>query len=68
MSIYAGLGLGLGVLVFVGAIYLATRAGARAAAGDGWLCDRCKYNDPRYCSQPDRPNATTCGEFKQVGT
>ena len=33
MSIYAVLGLALGVTVLVGAVYLAARAGARAAAG-----------------------------------
>lgn len=33
-------------------------------APDGFLCDRCQYNDQRYCNQPDRPNATSCDEFK----
>jgi len=68
MSIYAVVGLALGVTVLVGAVYLAARAGTRAAKGSGYLCDRCKYNDARYCSQPDRPNATECPDYKEIGT
>ncbi|MDF1664313.1 MAG: hypothetical protein P1V97_21280 [Planctomycetota bacterium] len=33
-------------------------------APESFLCDRCQYNDQRYCNQPDRPNATSCDEFK----
>lgn len=33
-------------------------------APDTFLCDRCQYNDERYCNQPDRPNATSCDEYK----
>ena len=57
----------IGVLVFLGAIVLAFRAGLGVMKPGGlseYLCDGCKYNDPRYCSQPDRPNAKVCDEFK----
>ena len=34
------------------------------AAGSGeFLCDRCRLNDARYCSRPERPNATRCPDF-----
>lgn len=29
-----------------------------------FLCDRCKYNDPRDCSRPERPNAERCPDFR----
>ncbi len=29
----------------------------------GFLCDRCKYNSPRYCTRPERPNAKRCPDF-----
>ena len=32
-----------------------------------YLCDNCKYNHPRYCSRPERPNATRCPDFKSRG-
>jgi hypothetical protein len=35
-----------------------------AGSGSGFLCDRCKYNDARYCRRPERPNATSCPDFK----
>ena len=59
-----------GVAVFRGAIALAYRAGLlamRPGGASGFLCDRCSYNDARYCSQPERPNARTCSEFKERG-
>ena len=41
------------------------RAASEASRGSsGFLCDRCKYNDARYCTQPQRPNAHECQEFK----
>ena len=36
-------------------------------ASDTYLCDSCKYNDARYCSQPDRPNAKRCPDYKIAG-
>jgi hypothetical protein len=56
--------------LIVGALGLAALASAQgtpgaAGGGHGFLCDRCKYNDPRYCSKPDRPNAYTCDEFRE---
>jgi len=32
-----------------------------------FLCDSCKYNDARYCSRPERPNATACPDYKTRG-
>ena len=28
-----------------------------------FLCDRCRYNDARDCTQAQRPNAKSCDEF-----
>ena len=41
-------------------------SGSRSANSPSgtFLCDRCKYNDVRYCSVPERPNATRCDDFK----
>lgn len=33
--------------------------------GGGFLCDSCKYNDQRYCSRPERPNASQCDEYRR---
>jgi hypothetical protein len=41
----------------------ARRARVKGARG-GVLCDGCKYNDVRYCSRPERPNARMCPDFK----
>jgi hypothetical protein len=54
----------LGVGIMVGAVWLAARRG-RLGAGSAFLCDTCAYDDPRVCSQPDRPNATRCAEYKR---
>ena len=32
-----------------------------------FLCDTCKYDDPRYCSRPERPNATVCPDYCSRG-
>ncbi len=44
---------------------------ARTPAGGGgflrrgeFLCDTCKYNDARDCSRPERPNATSCPDYR----
>jgi len=63
----ATFGILIGVAVFLGAIVAAFVAGAavmRSNRGGDYLCDSCKYNDVRYCTQPERPNATTCTEYK----
>lgn len=54
-------------LAGVALIVIATRkrgGGRPVFPGGGFLCDHCKFNDPRYCKQPARPNATSCPEFK----
>lgn len=29
------------------------------------LCDTCKYDYPSACGNPDRPNATSCPEYRR---
>jgi hypothetical protein len=38
-------------------------AGVARPTGE-FLCDSCRYNDARYCSLPERPNATRCEDFR----
>ena len=62
------LGIAIGVAVLIGSILLAYRAGLLALRPGGsseFLCDRCKFNDVRYCSRPERPNATSCDDYKE---
>lgn len=60
----------VGVAVFVGAVFLARKAGGRASGAAGFrgssefLCDGCKYDHVDLCSRPERPNATSCDDFK----
>ena len=60
----------VGVAVFVGAVYLARKAGPGPSSGAGFrgnsefLCDGCKYDHVDLCSRPERPNATSCDDFK----
>ena len=46
------------------ALVAALIGGLPFPARGGFACDRCKYNDARYCSNPERPNVTECGEFR----
>ena len=32
-----------------------------------FLCDNCKYDHPNACSNPERPNATKCKDYKSSG-
>jgi hypothetical protein len=48
--------------IFLLFIFLLVKYGAPPAA---FLCDGCQYNDSRYCNQPERPNATSCDEYKR---
>ena len=34
------------------------------SGGGGFICDRCKYDNERDCSHPERPNARRCDDFK----
>ena len=29
------------------------------------LCDTCRYDHPKSCDNPDRPNATRCKNYKR---
>jgi hypothetical protein len=63
---YLGMALGVGIVLL--AVYFAMRRGRSiflGASGE-FLCDSCKYNNERYCSQPDRPNAKKCADYKSV--
>ena len=38
----------------------------RAAWAPGqFLCDSCKYDHPRSCRRPERPNATVCEDYRK---
>jgi hypothetical protein len=58
------------ILLAIAAAAVAKRRGAglldsfRPAPGE-FLCDSCKYNDPRYCRRPERPNASRCEDYKR---
>jgi hypothetical protein len=67
-----------GALIFWGAVAAAALAsalllsprrrrepGASSFLKSGrFLCDRCRYDSPRDCSRPERPNATRCDDFR----
>jgi len=42
-----------------------TRWGLDGQGSGEFLCDSCKFNDARYCSRRERPNATSCPDYKQ---
>jgi len=65
--------LAFAVIAIVVGIVLVGTSGRRQGDGtaastflvrSGFLCDRCKYNDPRDCSRHERPNATRCPDFR----
>jgi hypothetical protein len=59
------LGVAAGAAVFAWAVWAATRARRGGTGGAGLpLCDTCTINDARYCSRPERPEATTCPDYK----
>jgi hypothetical protein len=71
-------GTGFIALVIGGAVLfsaLAFKAGRRAPrSGPGrwvsrgeFLCDSCKYDHPNLCSRPERPNATSCPDYRERG-
>ena len=33
--------------------------------GGKFLCDTCKYDYGSACQRPERPNATTCEDYKK---
>ena len=43
---------------------LVTRVRAALAPG-AFLCDSCRYDHPRSCRNPERPNATVCEDYKR---
>jgi hypothetical protein len=55
------------VLVASLAAFAVRKPSAWNAARGEFLCDSCKYNDSRYCSRPERPNAARCPDFKTQG-
>lgn len=67
--------LGISPLAYWGGVLfvavLLTLIGARGSEdvhsgrGSAFLCDSCKYDDPRYCSRPERPNARRCEDYRR---
>jgi hypothetical protein len=55
-------------LLAAGAARGRPREGGGLRGQDAFLCDSCKYNDARYCSRVERPNATTCPDYKMRGS
>jgi hypothetical protein len=52
-------------LLAAGAVAQGAKSSSRHPGGSGeFLCDSCRYNDGRYCSRPERPNATDCPEYR----
>ena len=50
------------------ALAFAVKAAPNLSRGrSAFLCDSCKYADPRYCSRPERPNATSCPDYRRAG-
>ena len=56
--------LGFVALVAILALFF-RRAGRQDAGGGRFLCDSCAYDSERYCRRPERPNATTCPDYKR---
>jgi hypothetical protein len=40
---------------------------AKAAKASAFLCDSCRYNDPKTCDNRERPNAKACDEYVPKG-
>lgn len=53
----------IGLFLVMG-YFIAPWLGFGGMLRSGPLCDSCAYNDQRYCSRPERPNAEQCSEFK----
>ena len=56
-------------MIFLGAEFLRNRGASRnpfrILRGRGeFLCDDCKWNYGNVCTRPERPNATSCPEYK----
>jgi len=58
-------------LAGIAAVFLSRPGRGRAAGsgpfhvpGDEFVCDNCKYNDARYCSRSERPNAVDCPDYR----
>ncbi len=43
---------------------LLSKIRAMAAPG-GFICDSCRYDHPRSCRNPARPNASACDDYKK---
>jgi hypothetical protein len=60
--VYWAIALGAAVLL---ALAARTPVGGAGFLRRGqFLCDTCKYNDARDCSRPERPNATSCPDYR----
>ena len=50
------------IAIGLGAWLLARRGGL----GSTYLCDTCKYSYGDVCTRPEKPNATTCPDYKHT--
>lgn len=39
--------------------------GSRLGGSSEFLCDTCRYNDVRDCHRTERPNATSCEDYRR---
>ena len=42
-----------------------SRLGRAAGGGSEFLCDTCRYCYGSACTRPERPNATSCPDYKR---
>ena len=51
----------VGLTLALAAVFVLAR---NRGGATGFLCDRCRYDDQRYCRRPERPNATRCDDYR----
>jgi hypothetical protein len=60
----------IGAMLFFGAEYFRNRRSPKSTlrvliSRSEFLCDDCKWNYGAVCVRPERPNATTCPDYKR---
>jgi len=59
------------IIVIVAALLIVAllvgSGGSKGTGGGRFLCDSCAYDSERYCRRPERPNATSCPDYKSKG-
>lgn len=46
-------------------VWLLSRRAVTGLGGSGYLCDTCKYSYGDVCNRREKPNATTCPDYKK---